>query len=75
MEELDTQWLDEVNELEHSMDIYYKQRVEHITLTFFYIQHGHIIHTNRTTVTLQDACLNKNSFQILSPMKRRSISQ
>lgn len=61
MEELDTQWLDEVNELEHSMDIYYKQRVEQITLTFFYIQHGHIIHTNRTTVNLQDACLNKNS--------------
>ena len=59
MEELDTQWLDEVNAMEHSMDIYYKQRVQQITLTFFYIQHGNIIHTNRTTVTLQEACLNK----------------
>jgi len=35
MEELDTQWLDEVNAMEHSMDIYYKQRVQQITLTFF----------------------------------------
>lgn len=61
MEELDTQWLDEVNELERSMDMYYKQRVEQITLTFFYIQHGHIIHTHRTTVTLEDACFNKKN--------------
>lgn len=59
MEELHTEWLDEVNATEQSMNIYYTQRVEHITLTFFYIQQGVIVHTNRSTVTLKDACLNK----------------
>jgi hypothetical protein len=58
MEALDTQWLDEVNAMEHSMDIFYPQRVQQITLTFFYIQRGNIIHTRRTKVNLQEACFN-----------------
>lgn len=61
MDDLDTQWLDEVNAMEHSMDIFYKQCVQEIKLTFFYIQKDEIIHTKRTTVHLSNACFYKES--------------